>query len=174
DGSMAEFPDYQIWSIGGIAAGPDGNLWFTELFTRDALPMIERITPSGESRRFRVPGARVGPGGITAGPDGNLWFIFPDRLVGGEEGLIGRITPTGDITEFPVADVGAPIIAGPDGNLWFFGPGMSLSRISTDGVVTSFPLPISLTGSTPFATPGLTNGPDVNVWIAAVAPRTGN
>src|SRR5262249_31254020 len=67
----------------------------------------------------------------------------------------------------------APIIAGPDGNLWFFGPGMSLSRISTDGAVTSFPLPISLTGSTPFATPGLTTGPDGNVWIAAVAPGTG-
>src|SRR5260370_37288280 len=36
-----------------------------------------------------------GPSGITAGPDGNLWFTQAG-------GKIGRITPAGNITEFPL------------------------------------------------------------------------
>ena len=55
----------------GIAAGPDGNLWFTEQ-TGNA----DRPDHPGR-RRHRVrrrPRAGSGPVGITAGPDGNLWF----------------------------------------------------------------------------------------------------
>src|SRR5690349_17248812 len=52
---------------------------------------------------------------ITSGPDGNLWFT--------EQGVnkIGRITPAGVITEFPLAASSGPsgITTGPDGNLWF-------------------------------------------------------
>jgi virginiamycin B lyase len=55
------------------------------------------------------------PAGITSGPDHNLWFT--------EQGQdkIGRITPTGTITEFPVTPNSIPtvITSGPDGNLWF-------------------------------------------------------
>jgi virginiamycin B lyase len=36
------------------------------------------------------------PEGITAGPDGNLWFT---EFTGNR---IGRITPAGTVTEFPV------------------------------------------------------------------------
>jgi hypothetical protein len=58
------------------------------------------------------------PAGITAGPDGNLWFT---EL---QEGMIGRITPTGAVKEFPLADPNSQlgdITVGPDGNLWFTG-----------------------------------------------------
>jgi virginiamycin B lyase len=54
------------------------------------------------------------PRGITAGPDGNLWFAEADH--------IGRITPAGSITAFPLPTQGSSpegITAGPDGNLWF-------------------------------------------------------
>ena len=48
------------------------------------------------------------------GPDGNLWFP--------EGGAIGRITPSGAVTEFPLpksgSDAGA-LTVGPDGKLWF-------------------------------------------------------
>jgi streptogramin lyase len=50
------------------------------------------------------------------GPDGNLWFT---EYWGNK---IGRITPTGTITEFPIPTKGAGsvgIALGPDGNLWF-------------------------------------------------------
>jgi len=63
------------------------------------------------------------PQGITAGPDGNLWFteFNVDK--------IGRITPTGTLTEFrtgitPGAHP-AVITLGPDGNLWFTENGTS-------------------------------------------------
>src|SRR5438270_7258815 len=58
----------------------------------------------------------VGPNGITTGPDGDLWFT-EDLL-----SEIGRITPSGTITNFPIpsdftGNLG--ITTGPDGNLWF-------------------------------------------------------
>src|ERR1700737_82313 len=67
--------EFSIGSTAGfgpefIAAGPDGNLWFTELNDR-----IGRMTPLGVVTEFSAgisAGAR--PFKITAGPDGNLWF----------------------------------------------------------------------------------------------------
>jgi virginiamycin B lyase len=77
-----------------ITAGPDGNLWFTELGTSVGNGKIGRITTGGVITEFG--GSLLNPIGITAGPDGNLWFT--------EEGLsngkIGRITTAGVITEF--------------------------------------------------------------------------
>jgi virginiamycin B lyase len=63
---------------------------------------------------FPLPDPAKTAYGITAGQDGNLWFA---------EGDIGRITPTGQITEFPLpGDWNVFLItAGPDGNLWFAG-----------------------------------------------------
>ncbi len=57
----------------GITAGPDGNLWFTELNGNK----IGRITPAGAISEFPIPTPGSGPFGITAGPDGNLWFTEP-------------------------------------------------------------------------------------------------
>lgn len=76
----------------GIAAGPDGNVWFTEEFGG----RIGRITPAGVITEFPigrpVPGCDpdiepcgVRPGGIAAGPDGNLWFTEYNG------GRIGRV-----------------------------------------------------------------------------------
>ena len=54
---------------------------------------------------------------ITTGPDGNLWFT------GG--GAIGRMTPTGSVTMFPLSHKSAPavIAPGPNNDLWFTDPG---------------------------------------------------
>jgi streptogramin lyase len=64
---------------------------------------------------FALPAKYSFPSGITAGPDGNVWFT--------ETGTdkIGRITPDGHITEFPLSPASGPIgiALGPDGNLWF-------------------------------------------------------
>jgi streptogramin lyase len=90
---------------GHIAAGPDGNLWFTE--GRGA---IGRIRTTGNITEFTTSAT---PGAVAAGPDGNLWFTEGDK--------IARITPTGTITEFPLAPGSGStgICAGPDGNVWF-------------------------------------------------------
>ena len=57
--------------LNDIAAGPDGNMWFTEESGR-----IGRITPAGRVTEFSS-GITAGatPGAIAAGPDGNVWFI---------------------------------------------------------------------------------------------------
>lgn len=74
-----------------IAAGPDGNLWFTEA-TGNA---IGRITPTGTVTEFTDGITAVAKlNGIAAGPDGNMWFTEY------EGDRVGVITPTGTVTEY--------------------------------------------------------------------------
>src|SRR6185503_18318904 len=69
-----------------IAAGPDGNLWVTEVIRHK----IVRVTPAGQITEFPVPSKAVGVlQGIAAGPDGAIWFTSR------EENMIRRISPTG-------------------------------------------------------------------------------
>jgi virginiamycin B lyase len=99
-----------------IAPGSDGNLWFTEVKTKN----IGRITPTGDINEFPLPTVGCQVMDITAGPDGNLWFTECYCVsVGGQ---IGRITPAGVITEFPLSEPDIcprGIVAGPNGRLWF-------------------------------------------------------
>src|SRR2546426_62189 len=69
----------------GIAAGPDGVVWFTE---HDA-NKIGRVTIDGTFTEFPVPTEGSGPYGIAAGPDGAMWFT--ERL----SNKIGRIDTGG-------------------------------------------------------------------------------
>jgi streptogramin lyase len=105
---------------------------------------------------FPIPLANAQPLDITVGADGNLWFTQG-------HGEIGRITPTGAITEFSLPS-GTPedITPGPDGNLWFtlgFDAKGGIGRISTAGVITEFTLP---EGFRPDPG-GITTGPDGNL-----------
>ena len=117
----------------GIAAGPDGNLWFT---TTGGGGAIVRMSPTGTSRTFTAGLTRSGaPRDIAVGSDGNLWFTAPGTR------RIGRITPQGAITEFGAGTLtGIPqeIAAGPDGALWFTQAGVmpSIGRISTTGAIS--------------------------------------
>ncbi|MFL5900095.1 MAG: InlB B-repeat-containing protein [Solirubrobacterales bacterium] len=65
----------------GIAAGPDGNVWFAENGNNategrsEAGKAIGRITPSGTITYFSTGLAPASkPTGLTAAPDGKLWF----------------------------------------------------------------------------------------------------
>ncbi len=81
-GSITEFPIPTANSQpAGIAAGPGGNLWFTEEAGK-----IGRISPSGTITEFPVPTPNSQLQEIAAGPGGNLWFTE----FGGNQ--IGRIT----------------------------------------------------------------------------------
>jgi streptogramin lyase len=165
-GIVTEFLLQTLVSPVGIAAGPDGNLWFTEFYGS----RIGRITPAGKITEFPLPGpcpthelriVSCLPFGIAAGPDGNLWFT---ESAGGDPGQpvskIGRITPAGKITEFPLRPYGPEGIAvGPDGNLWFTATGL-IGRISTAGEITEFAVPSYLAPSE-----GIVAGPDGNLWF---------
>jgi streptogramin lyase len=110
---------------------------------------------------YPIPTADSYLHGITAGPDGNLWFIESAAR------RIGRITPAGVVTEFPLpAGLSEPtvvgIVAGPDGNLWF--PELILKkvgRMTTDGVLTEFPVDLDH----PYLSGGITVGPDGALWF---------
>jgi virginiamycin B lyase len=99
----------------GIAAGPDGALWFTQDTG------IGRITTTGKVTLYGGAGSPVG---ITAGP---LWFT--------QQGAgIGRITTSGTVTNYTASGIGQPegITVGPDGALWFTNrTGNSIGRITT-------------------------------------------
>jgi streptogramin lyase len=128
-----------------ITAGPDGNLWFTEVNNFS----LGRITTAGSVTEFRLP-ARAD--GITTGPDGNLWFTSASSY------QIGRISPAGAITMFQALAMPHDITAGPDGNLWFTdGNGHQIGRMTATGVVTVFP-----TTNPPGS---ITAGPDGNLWF---------
>ena len=120
--------------------------------------------PAGTITEFPLPSANSAPDGITAGPDGNLWFTESQIA------KIGRITPGGQITEFPIPSNDLPyaITAGPDGNLWFTDcvgrgdcrGGGRIGRITPSGTITEFAVP------TVAAWPeSITPGPDGNLWF---------
>jgi streptogramin lyase len=131
----------------GIAAGSDGNLWFTEAIGEDR--------PNHHGRcRDGVSGPSGGtPIQIAAGPDGNLWFTNSTT------GQVQRITTAGVITEFPTNVVDSSpqgITAGPDGNVWFTDTGAVPNRAHHDDrTITEFPIP---SGNANLL--GITSGPD--------------
>jgi uncharacterized repeat protein (TIGR01451 family) len=125
---------------------------------RPALEALEgRQLLAAPITEFPIP---AGAAGITAGPDGNLWFTLFDNE-------IGRITPTGQVTVFPVPPSASPpsrITAGLDGNLWFtyilFDH--QIGRITPTGQVTVFPTPSGNHSSEPY---DIVAGPDGNLWF---------
>ena len=100
---------------------------------------------------FDLPTSPSRPSGIAVGADGNLWFTES------ASNNIGRITPTGTLTEFtiPTANADAErIVSGLDGNLWFTETGVGqIGRITPAGVITEFaantPHPYGITNGGP-------------------------
>ena len=95
----------------GIAAGPDGALWFAEQLG----DQMGRITTAGDITEYAVVGNGIEPEAIVAGPDGALWFSL------GNTYRIGRVTTAGVVTSYPMPLGGFSygIATGPDGGLWF-------------------------------------------------------
>jgi virginiamycin B lyase len=108
------------------------------------------------STQYVLPSPRAQPQSITPGPDGALWFT---EAVGGK---VGRITPSGNITEYD-GSVGSSafissITSGPDGALWFGGNLIfKIGRITTSGSVTLY--------STMDDVDDITTGPDGALWF---------
>jgi virginiamycin B lyase len=156
----------------GITTGPDHNLWVTEdLPTTVALNgqvefstvgRIARVTTRGEITEFPIPVAVSAPTGITTGPDHNLWF-------NDSAARIGRITPAGHLTLFPLAPDGrsgaggSGISAGPDRNLWFTEERGVIGRITPTGRISQYPVP---GGGEPR---GISVGPDRRLWFGLVS-----
>jgi virginiamycin B lyase len=158
--TITEFPVPGKAGPNQVAAGPDGNLWFTAgAIESSAIVTINPNTHAIAEFPIKIAkGAELRLSGITAGPDGNLWFT---ELTGN---AIGEINPTTHtINQFPVGAGTEFITAGPDGNLWF--TETSANKIGeinpATHAITVFPIP------TASAEPeGITVGPDGNLWFA--------
>jgi len=106
--------------------------------------------PVGMLKQFKVPTDNSQPRAITSGSDGNRWFTEGTEFTGAPA-KIGRITPTGAVTEFPVECNGCiitDIARGPGDTLYFTSNDASLGSISTaEGTagqqLASVPLPNS-------------------------------
>jgi streptogramin lyase len=173
-GSITEYPlPGPASGPRGIATGPDGNLWFTGYDGNK----IGRITPTGHLTEYPIPTRNIWANAITSGPggpDGNLWFTNVNANTNDNyRGEIGRISPTGVITEYPIPTAHTlpegGITRGPDGNLWFteLAPdGGKIGRITPTGRIVEYAVPVSTTPS-PFA--DVTSGPDGNLWFTVVS-----
>ena len=131
----------------GIAAGPDGALWFTQELGNS----IGRITTTGTVTEFALATANSFPRFITAGPDGALWFT---EL---RSNKIGRITTAGVITEFTVPTASSRpwgITTGPDGALWFTEiNGNKIGRITTGALAPASNIAVTGNQGGPFSPP---------------------
>lgn len=162
------------------------QLWYTatNLPERDQ-GFIQRMNTSGEvTGNFPIPTRYSDPSRLALGRDGNLYFTEQGAVGanGHQEpthpapGKIGRITPTGRITEFKVPEQAYPdfvanpagIASGPDGNIWFTEysyladdtgeqhGGNKIGRLDIfTGEITEFPLPTAFARAD-----GITAGPN--------------
>jgi|SRR5258708_2189257 len=149
----------------------------TSTTTGSSHPSGSTLTPTRELKgtisEFPLPTPNNQLGDITAGPDGAVWFteIIPNAQNGSVTitGKIGRITPAGHISEFPLSSnsYARGITAGPDGNLWFTEPG-KIGRITPTGTISEFPLPTSESTSA-----FITTGPDGAIWFTERSSKIG-
>jgi streptogramin lyase len=161
-----------------LTPGSDGNLWFSEQIWADQFltaGFIGSVTPAGAISEYPLPPrdhATVGT--LTPGSDGNLWFIDTQQsfFSGQASSEIGRVTPSGVITEYTLPTPGAAannLTPGPDGDLWFIQvsqfpfqtPSSTICRITPSGAITAYPV------SEPEIAGSLTVGADHDLWFTA-------
>ncbi len=117
---------------------------------------------AGQITEYSLPKNGV-PQGITTGSDGNLWFADNGR------DKIGRITPQGTITEFPLkACCPSDITSGPNGDLWYVvgqvksrATASYIGETTTQGKSKLYPI-FSRDQHVPIS---ITMGPDGNLWF---------
>jgi virginiamycin B lyase len=139
-----------------IAAGSDGNMWFTE----QPGNTVAKITPAGVVTECpAIPTAASNPQGIIGASDGNLWFTE----FGGSK--ITRVTTSCAYTEFSTlfaADGPQLLTDRGDGNVWF--TGNSGNHVGFQGITSG------VSGETTIPTPnskpfGIAPAPDLNLYF---------
>lgn len=153
----------------GLTFGPDGNLWFTEsggnkIGRINLNDLGKPASPDAAIDEFPIPTAGSTPAYITAGPDGNLWFTeYMSHK-------IGRITPAGVFTEYPISATSNPIdiTTGPDGYLWYLDDtDGNVGKMSPAGALLGeYPIPTDFSGPNMIIL-----GPDGNLWFTEYGGR---
>lgn len=172
--AIDEFPVPPGSCPGGITAGPDGALWFTE----EGTSRIGRMTASGGfAGEVTIPNSAnpvpcsdplfVPPlDQITVGSDNRLWFTEPrDNQIGS----IDPFNPSTSLVEYGTANGLTPgaqpegITRGPDGKIWFTEAGLGkIGRLdpAASPAITEYPN-VALGGGPS----DITAGPDGALWF---------
>ena len=173
-GAVTSFPaGVEGTAMGGIAAGPDGNVWYAD---RDR-GGLSSITPTGVVRALAPLPKRNLPAGaapapsietVVTGTDGNLWTATSD-------GRLVRVTPAGVVTAFDdparsaLDEDGAPEVrpvpwmtAGDDGSIWWTDPGGN--RVGHASAAGAMAPDLPDVGA-PFS---LTTAPDGSIWFGQI------
>jgi streptogramin lyase len=133
----ASGPDKQLFSL---AAGPDGNLWFTESFGGDSED-VGRMTPNGVVTHFATPG-HISGAVVASGPSGNLVLLGQNP---GGQNEVFRVSTAGGITRFKIpaaiSSVFSNYVSSADGSVWFADiPGVTIGRITASGPARAYNL----------------------------------
>jgi virginiamycin B lyase len=151
---LIEFPFYLDHEI---AAESDGKLWYAR--TLLTTPIIGTITAEWRfGQQYPIPSG-VLPQDMTLGSDGNIWFTET------QTDIIGKISPSGQITEYSLRKGAAPasIVSGSDGNIWFVEPSAKvIAKMNTEGELLAEYI---LNDVNTDIRQGLVSGPDGNIWF---------
>ena len=162
--SITEFPIPTANSYpDAIAAGPDGNVWFTEPYQNQ----VARINPTTHViTEFPEPDGTGPLDSLVAAPDGFLYAIGrPVNSPRSDSPLspLVQINPaTGAMTvnEYPnLTDNPSNIAVGPDGNLWFTASDSIREVNLTTGSGNDY------TNGPSFAPDMIAKGPDGALWF---------
>jgi virginiamycin B lyase len=121
-----------------LTAGRDGYLWVV------SMGYIVRITTAGKfAGGIATPHAADVADAIVTGRDGNIWFSEEASGVA----RIGRITPTGELTEYVLPPGSSPIAlaAGPDGIAFVGHPTATLGLVTYAGKVSALAFKTNIT-----------------------------
>jgi streptogramin lyase len=155
---------YAVTALGGAASescgfalGANGDIYFATDNNG-----IGYISTKGKSGLISLPDNAAQPVGLTLGPDGNIWFIE----VSGPH--IGKITPSGQVTEYNSGIGGGAnwgIASGSDGRIWYSNEAAAqVVAINVDGTG-----PATYTITHQDGTAGTPNmivaGPDGNLYV---------
>lgn len=155
-GTISKYPIPVETTPRGIAAGPDGKIWFFDSGNHVGGTFVGRMATSGaiaSSDVVKLPSSTLGYAG-TVGPDGNMWVLQGSEVAKVPVG----VALTSEITPYTPGGSGS-IVSGPDGRLWF-GSGTKVAAITTAGVITDY--------ETNFTTgvSAVTVGPEGKLWYA--------
>ncbi|MCI0546622.1 MAG: hypothetical protein L0027_05000 [Candidatus Rokubacteria bacterium] len=141
----------------GIAAAPDGTVWFTIEFS-DAIGRVR----GGVVEKLRKGSENMEPLGLAIDGEGHAWYTdAPLRA-------ISRVSPDGSVTSFglstPVTRLGR-LASAPGGGVWFAEPSTVSVTHLRDGRFTRYPVgpftPVGAQNAGPF---GVAVAGDGAVW----------
>jgi streptogramin lyase len=127
-----------------VAPSAKGGVWFLQSEptesnrTADELSKVGYVGPDGGVTSFLLSNHEAGYQSVVEGREGNAWFteLFTSA--------IGRMTPSGELKEFPLAPNSRPvgIAADAEGNIWFTETEANrIGRLTPAGELTEFTLP---------------------------------